>query len=129
MYGGIHSKFCLGIERDYVLMHTGFFTALPFSLNVALCIPPPFLHLINSVLYSCRPSGSPPRLGTKSNILSPSSDVLIRPRSLPSSHSIVSPAVRNIGHLVSKRTRSPPSIYCDEFLQENSSPTEDGIER
>ena len=112
-----------------MLKDTDFFTALPFSLNVALCIPPPFLHLINSVLYSCRPSGSPPRLDTKANILSPSSDVLIRPRPFASVHGVVSPAVRNIGHLVSKRTRSPPSIYCDEFLQENSSPTEDGIER
>ncbi|XWS13970.1 hypothetical protein CRYUN_Cryun36dG0084000 [Craigia yunnanensis] len=78
---------------------------------------------------SKRPSGSPPRLGTKSNILPPSSDVLIHPRSLPSSHSIVSPAVRNIGPLVSKRTRSSPLIYHDEFIQENSGPTEDGIER
>ncbi|XWS08687.1 hypothetical protein CRYUN_Cryun40dG0022600 [Craigia yunnanensis] len=78
---------------------------------------------------SKRPSGSPPRLGTKENILSRSSDVLIRPRSLPSAHSVVSPAVRNIGPPVSKRTRSPPLIYRDEFLQENSSPTEDDTER
>ncbi|XVE81994.1 hypothetical protein DITRI_Ditri15bG0111400 [Diplodiscus trichospermus] len=76
-----------------------------------------------------RPSRSPPRLGTKSNTLSPNSDVLIRPRSLPSAHSVVSPAVRNSGPPVSKRTRSPPLIYRDEFLQENSSPIEDGTER
>ncbi|KAK6254613.1 hypothetical protein SCA6_015918 [Theobroma cacao] len=86
---------------------TAFFTALPLSW----------------------PSGSPPRLGTKSNILSSSSDVPIRPRSLPSAHGIVSTAVRNTGLPVSKRTRSPPLIYRDEFLEENSSPIEDGTER
>ncbi|XP_022722839.1 SAC3 family protein B isoform X2 [Durio zibethinus] len=83
-----------------------------------------FVHNVSK-----RPSGSPPRLGTKSNIISPSSDVLIHPRSLPSSQGVVSPAVRNIGPPVSKRTRSPPLIYRDEFLQENASHIEDDTER
>ncbi|XVF28467.1 hypothetical protein REPUB_Repub15cG0031800 [Reevesia pubescens] len=78
---------------------------------------------------SKRPSGSPPRLGTKSNSLSSSSDVLIHPRSLPSAQSVVSPAVRNTVSAVPKRTRSPPLIYHDEFLQENSSTNEDDTER
>ncbi|KAE8667963.1 SAC3/GANP/Nin1/mts3/eIF-3 p25 family, putative isoform 3 [Hibiscus syriacus] len=71
---------------------------------------------------SKRPMGSPPRLGplgTKST--SPSSNVPVRPRSLPFAGNDPSPAVRNIGPPVSKRTRSP-SIYDDEFLQDNSTP-------
>ncbi|XVF38590.1 hypothetical protein REPUB_Repub20aG0115300 [Reevesia pubescens] len=78
---------------------------------------------------SKRPSGSPSRLSTKSNSFSPSSDVPIRPRSLPSAQSVVSLAVRNTGPPVLKRTRSPPLIYRDEFLQETSSPIEDDTER
>ncbi|XVF66336.1 hypothetical protein PTKIN_Ptkin10aG0027400 [Pterospermum kingtungense] len=78
---------------------------------------------------SKRPSGSPPRLGTKSNILSPSSDVLNRLTSSPLATNVVSTAVRNTGPPVSKRTRSPPLIYRDEFLQEKSSSTEDYTER
>ncbi|GMI95866.1 yeast Sac3 homolog B [Hibiscus trionum] len=71
---------------------------------------------------SKRPSGSPPRLGTKST--SPSSNIPIHPRSLPSAGSDPSPAVRNTGPSVSKRMRSPPLIYNAEFLQNNSTPTE-----
>ncbi|KAL4284034.1 hypothetical protein GQ457_16G030350 [Hibiscus cannabinus] len=71
---------------------------------------------------SKRPMGSPPRLGTKTT--SPSSNVPIRLRSLPSAGNDPSPAVRNIGPPVSKRTRSPPLMYRDEFLQDNSSPIE-----
>ncbi|KAK5805147.1 SAC3 family protein B [Gossypium arboreum] len=75
---------------------------------------------------SKRPSGSPPRLGTKS--ISPSSNFPIRPRSLPSARNDPPPTVRNIGPPVSKRTRSP-LIYHDDFLQESSTPIEDDTER
>ncbi|OMO98358.1 SAC3/GANP/Nin1/mts3/eIF-3 p25 [Corchorus olitorius] len=78
---------------------------------------------------SKRPSGSPPRLGTKSNTLPSSSEALIRPRSSPPAKSIVSTAVRNAGPSASKRTRSPPLVYQDEFLQDNSSPAEDDSAR
>ncbi|KAK8709776.1 hypothetical protein V6N13_060779 [Hibiscus sabdariffa] len=81
---------------------------------------------------SKRSSGSPPRLGIKST--SPSSNVPIHPRSLPSVGNDPSPAdnptpteVRNIRLSVSKRMRSP--IYRDEFLQDNSTPIEDDNER
>ncbi|PPS16804.1 hypothetical protein GOBAR_AA03809 [Gossypium barbadense] len=76
---------------------------------------------------SKRPSGSPPRLGTKS--ISPRSNFPIRPRSLPSARNDPPPTVRNIGPPVSKRTRSPPLIYHDDFLQESSTPIEDDTER
>ncbi|KAG4131757.1 hypothetical protein ERO13_D09G233100v2 [Gossypium hirsutum] len=76
---------------------------------------------------SKRPSGSPPRLGTKS--ISPSSNFPIRPRSLPSARNDPPPTARNIGPPVSKRTRSPPLIYHDDFLQESSTPIEDDTER
>ncbi|KAH1089219.1 hypothetical protein J1N35_016476 [Gossypium stocksii] len=76
---------------------------------------------------SKRPSGSPPTLGTKS--ISPSSNFPIRPRSLPSARNDPPPTVRNIGPPVSKRTRSPPLIYHDDFLQESSTPIEDDTER
>ncbi|KAB2067709.1 hypothetical protein ES319_A09G247100v1 [Gossypium barbadense] len=75
---------------------------------------------------SKRPSGSPPRLGTKS--ISPRSNFPIRPRSLPSARNDPPPTVRNIGPPVSKRTRSP-LIYHDDFLQESSTPIEDDTER
>lgn len=78
---------------------------------------------------SKRPSGSSPRLGIKSNNFSPSSDVLNHPTSLPLASNAVFTAVRNTGPSVFKRTRSPPLIYHDEFLQENSSVTEDYTER
>ncbi|OMO53787.1 SAC3/GANP/Nin1/mts3/eIF-3 p25 [Corchorus capsularis] len=77
---------------------------------------------------SKRPSGSPPRLGTKSNTLPSRSDALIRARSSPPAKIIVSTAVRNAGPSVSKRTRSP-LVYQDEFLQDNFSPAEDDNER
>ncbi|KAK9009400.1 hypothetical protein V6N11_035939 [Hibiscus sabdariffa] len=46
------------------------------------------------------------------------------PSGFPSVGNNPSPAVRNIGRSVSKRIMSPPLIYDDEFLQDNSTPTE-----